>query len=305
MSQALFAAVLLGTVLLACGLEAARGGRRRRVLDVLLRLEEERVAQIHGARVAAALRRSAAGALRRLLERLVPLARLGPGGGGDIARRLVWAGVGITAEQFSALRLLAAVLGALGGVGGGALLRSADASVACGCLGSIIGFAAPESWLAASVARRHRAIDRELLYFLDFLALAARAGLGLDAALEHVCREYPGLLSAEFAQVRAERGMGQWTEHALAGLAERLGHREVRGVAEALTRAGRFGSRTAPLLRQMAGSIRAQRNLAAREHANRAGAAIILPVAAFILPAVIIILGYPAVATVTGVLGAR
>jgi tight adherence protein C len=189
------------------------------------------------------------------------------------------------------------------GAGAGPLLHSAGAGVAAACLGALAGYALPDAWLGAVLARRQRAIDRELLYFLDLLALAAQAGLPLDAALEHVARELPGILSAAFAQVRAERGLGQWNEHALSGLAERLGHRDVRAVVEALVRAGRFGSRTAPLLRQMASSIRARRNLAAREHANRVGTAIVLPVAVFILPAVVLILGFPAVATVAGVLG--
>ncbi len=299
--QPLFLAVFLAVVSLYLLGEALVFNRHRRVLFLLQDLQTQRVAQLHGERMSALLRRGAAGALRRALERLAQA--LHPHAGGDSNRRLTWAGSVLTAEQFAVLRLLACGGGAAAGLLLGTVVLGSAAAIPTGCAGAVGGYLVPDIWLEAALARRRAVIDRELLYFLDFLALAAQAGLSMDSAIIEVTRELPGVLSAAFARVQAERGMGQWNEHALAGLASRLGHREVQAVVDALIRAGRFGSRTADVLRELSGAIRRQRDLAAREHANRAGAAIILPVAVFILPPIILILGYPALQVVTGALG--
>ena len=299
----LFALTFLAILALALFLHAALAGRNRRVLRVLLDLDQRRLLQAHGERVAAALRRSGAGGLRRLLDGVAPLAH---GAAGEATtRRLRWADVPLAAEQFAALRLLLACAGAVGGLLLGGWALSMAGAVPAGVLGAGLGHFAPDAWLSAALARRRAAIDRELLYFLDLLALTAQAGLSLDSALEQVAAEFPGRLSAAFAGMQRQRGLGQWSEHALADVAEHLGHPDVRLLCEALARAGRFGSRAAHALRDLAGVVRGRRQLAAQEQANRAGAAIVLPVAVFILPSILLILGYPALTLVVGALGGR
>ena len=301
MARLLFAAVLCGTSGLLLGLAELAGARRGRALRVLQRLEDRRLEALRREGPRRWRGRASAAALRAL-DRLAPAARAGLAGP-DTARRLVWADAPLGADQFAALRLLAAAAAALGGAALGAAAGGAGLAVPAGLLGALGGQALPEAVLSAAIRRRHRAIDAELLYFLDFLSVAARGGLSLDSAVEHVGRELPGVLSRALDRVRAEQGMGQWNEHALAGLAERLGHRDVDLVVAALLRAGRFGSPTAQLLQDLAASVRGRRAAAAREHAARAGAAIILPVAVFILPAIVVVLGYPALSTIGGALG--
>ncbi len=295
----LFAAVFVTVVCLVLAVSGIATGRHSRVRAILEEMEGRRLVLLHGERVAAVLRTGASGAMRRALGRLGPLVR---SGSNVDALRLVAAGSAISAEQFGALRLLSAAGAAVLGMLAGTALLGVLGSVPAGCLFALGGYVAPDLWLASALARRKEAIDRELLYFLDFLALAAQSGLSMDQAVEQVAAEFPGLLSSAFAQVQAERGMGQWNEHALGGLAQRLGHKDVQTVVDALVRAGRFGSRTATVLRDLSVTIRRQRNEGAREHANRAGAAIILPVAVFIMPTIILILAYPALTMVTSAL---
>lgn len=299
MQQFLFLAVFLGVLLLLLGVGGVIGGRHQRVRNLLQEMESRRLMQVHGERVAGALRTGMSAAMRRMLQRLAPISK----GTNTDALRLMIAGSAISAEPFAALRLLAGAGGAVAGMLAGGVIFGVLGTVPVGCLTGIGGYIAPDLWLGAAVARRKEAVDRELLYFLDFLALSAQSGLSMDQAVQQVSIEFPGILSDAFAQVQAERGLGQWNEHALGGLAERLGHRDVQTVVDALVRAGRFGSRTATVLRELAGTIRRQRNEGAREHANKAGTAIILPVAVFIMPAIVMILGYPAVTMVTGALG--
>ena len=299
----LFAAVFFGLLALALAVHDIMARRHRRVLDLLVRMEERRFLQAHGERVAAALRREGAGLMRRLLEQVAPLARGTTGS--DTAARLRWAGVTLSVEQYAALRLmLAAVAALVGALLGGAVLGLAGA-LPGGILASTLGYMAAGAWVTARLARRRGVIDQELLYFLDLLALTAQAGLSLDNALTQVAAEFPGILSAAFIGMQRQRGLGQWSEHALADVAAQVGHRDVQLLCEALGRAGRFGSRTAAALRELSGTVRRRRHLAAQEQANRAGAAIVLPVALFIMPSILIILGYPAVTMVVGALAAR
>ncbi len=241
--------------------------------------------------------------LPRGLDRLAPMAR--SLGAPDPGRRLAWSGAGLGSDQYLALRLVALLAGALGGVVGGTALGGALAPFAAGVAGALVGWEAPELWLAQQLAARRAVIDRELLYFVDYLALTAEAGVSLSQALQQVASEFPGILSAAFHQMQVERGLGQWNEDALANLVQRLGHKDVAALADALARAGRFGSRTADVLRELAASVRAQRHERMRERSNRAGAAIVLPVAVFILPAIVLVIGYPAMTMVTAALGGR
>ncbi len=239
--------------------------------------------------------------LWRVSEGLVPAARrLGVGHPGP---RLTWSGLALSGEQFASLRLGATLLGTVLGLGLGVMEHSGLGPVLGAVLGGLLGWEAPDLWLNRRLARRRSEIDAEVLYFLDFLALSAQAGLSLPQAVERVAQEFPGILSSAFYQAQLERGLGQWNEDALANLAERLGHRDVTALASALARAGRFGSGTAEVLRELAASIRRQRHEAIREHSNRAGAAVVLPVAVFILPAIVLVIGYPALTMVSGALG--
>lgn len=300
--EALFLTVFIAVLSVCLLADTLVANRHRRLQHLLQTLQDERAARAHGERMSLALRRGAAGALRRALDRIARSVRLTAAAEG--ADRLRWAGWSLRGDQLAALQLLLAGAGAVAllALGGGVL--GGGVALPLGLLGALAGYAAPDVWLKAAIRHRHEAIDRELLYFLDFLALAGEAGLSIDAAIAEVAAELPGILSTAFAQVQAERGMGQWNEHALAGAADRLGHRDVRTVVDALVRAGRFGARTATVLRELSLSIRRRRDLAAREHANRVGAAIVLPVAVFILPSIVLLLGYPALRLVTGALGA-
>jgi tight adherence protein C len=295
----LFALVFLATIGAVLAVRSARHGRRLRAVRLLEQVESGRQP---GSSPARALGRAATELLRRLLDHVAPWAR---SGGEASARTLRWAGVALDADAFAALRLVLLVGGALGGLALGTLLLGWAGAVPAAILGGAVGQVAPDVWLSMAVGRRRVALDRELLYFLDLLALTAQAGLSLDAALERVAAEFPGLLSTAFAAAQRQRGLGQWSEHAFADLAEELGHPDVRLLCEALARAGRFGAGTAASLREFAASVRNRRQLAAQEQANRAGAAIVLPVAVFILPSIVLILGYPALSLVVGALGGR
>jgi tight adherence protein C len=222
---------------------------------------------------------------------------------GETTDRLRWAEAGITPADFGAARLLVAAGGCAVGSVVGAALTGLAGVVAGGALGVLGGYACPGWWLGGQVEKRWRTIDGELLYFVDLLALAAEAGLSIEMAIGMVSEELPGIVAGGLAQAMRERKLGQWTEHAWSDLGDRFGHRDLRLVLDALARAGRFGSRTAQTLRDIATTIRHQRGELAAQHASRAGTAIVLPLALFILPSIIVLLAYPAFASLRPAFG--
>lgn len=161
MARLLFAAVLCGTSGLLLGLAELAGARRGRALRVLQRLDDRGLEALRRQRRVGWNGRASVAALRAL-DRLAPAARAGLGGP-DTARRLVWAEAPLGAEQFAALRLLAAAAGALLAAVLGAAAGGVGLAVPAGLLGALGGQALPDALLAAAIRRRHRAIDAELL----------------------------------------------------------------------------------------------------------------------------------------------
>ncbi len=297
----LSATVFTFVVCLGFGVRERLHGRNRRALNRILGMDESAHAAsqpvgAHGRRCC-----DAAWVLRVMLGRVVHLAH--PRAGAGLAHRLQWAGDPMLPEEFMALRLLVGAVSALLSLTGALAAGRPTLGVPLGCLGAAVGHALPDLWLGRVIRRRRAILQHELPYFLDFLAMAAQAGLTVPQAIAEVTHELPGLLSVSFAQAQVEQGLGQWNEHALSGIADRLGDPDLRSVVDALLRAGRFGAATANVLRDLAGGVRKQRRAAAQEHANRAGAAIVLPVALFIMPAVVLILGYPSLVLVGSAFG--
>lgn len=297
----LSAAVFVFVLCCALGYRQLSDGRHRRALDRILGMDEEAFVASHGLAAGAALRHDASSVLHFMLGRVIRLAHVR--GGADVTRRLQWAGAPMQPDEFVALRWLAGGVFATLSLLGAAAAGWPMLGVPLCCLGAVAGHTIPDMWMGAAIRRRRATLQRELPYFLDFLAMAAQAGLTVAQAIAEVTQELPGLLSDAFAQAQTEQGMGQWDEHALSGLADRLGDPDLRAVVDALVRAGRFGAATAGALRELAGGVRKQRREAAQEHANRAGAAIVLPVALFIMPAVVLILGYPSLVLVGAAFG--
>ncbi len=297
----LFAAVFLAVTSLWGGAHTLHGRTHARLAMVLETMESgASLGQRNGA-LPARIRYAGRSTLAALGERLTALRW---SEGGQTAERLGWAAVALDIDQFLALRVLSSGAGLVVGLAFATLWAAPAAMVALALIGAVIGYSLPDQWLSNRVRRRREAIDRELLSFLDLLTLAAEAGLSIEQAITMASEELPGIVAHGFAVAIRERAMGQWTEHAWNDLADRMGHGDLRLVLETIGRAGRFGARTATALRDIGETIRARRSEDAREHANRAGAAVVLPLAVFIMPAIVVLLAYPAFVSLAPAFGA-
>lgn len=245
-------------------------------------------------------------AFRGFLKRLQKVAgRMAPAQALEsIEKRLMWAGMprGLTAEEFYSAKLIAAAIlfGVVSAVG---MVGSGLKSLVLGVLMGAWGYMLPDVWLNSLVAQRRRAIESQLLTFVDTLAVACEAGLSLKDAAERVAERYGGVLGGEFQRTFAEITLGRPAVEALEALGERNGVDDLRMLATALAQAERHGTPVAQVLHQQVRDIRTARRNRASEIAQKAAVKMLLPtVGCMFVPMMILLLG-PAVVNLGSALG--
>jgi tight adherence protein C len=162
----------------------------------------------------------------------------------------------------------------------------------------IFGWQLPEVGLSRLAARRRARLDSGLPDALDLLVTCAEAGLSLDQALREVARELgPSnrelaeelTIAADEMEILTDRGQ------ALENLAQRAGVESFRGIASTLQQSSRFGTPLAASLRVLAGEMRTERLTRLEERIARLPVLLTIPLIAFILPALMIIISTPLV----------
>lgn len=225
----------------------------------------------------------------------------GAEGLGQAAQKLKWAGLSVRPEEFYGIRLGAALV-----AGGAALSMSfvgmGPMGVGLAVAAAAIGFLAPDMWLTARVTARRRAVERQLLGFVDMLAVATEAGLNLGDALQYVAERMGGLLGKEVQRAGSEVRLGATRDQALPAVADRLGHPGLTRVVLEIVQAEKTGTPVVEILRRQASLIREERRLKAQELAQKASVKLMLPVILFIFMPTMVLIMSPAVVNVLKVL---
>lgn len=161
----------------------------------------------------------------------------------------------------------------------------------------LIGAFAPEIWLNNAITKRKAALQKGLPDALDLLVICAEAGLSVDAALKRVSREMmqasPGI-GGEFALTAVELSFLPNRREALENLIDRTDMPSIRGVANTLIQTEKYGTPLAHSLRVLTREFRTERMLKAEEKAAKLPATLTVPMIAFILPSLFIVLLGPA-----------
>lgn len=211
----------------------------------------------------------------------------------ELRWRLLWAGRphGWSPEEFLAARVGATLLlGALGPP----LAAGAGAGMGLVLAGALALFAwtLPAVWLNGRISRRRAQINRELPLFLDLVAAAVEAGLGLGEAVRRVADELPGLLAAEFLRAQAEMAAGKSRAAAWRDLMDRTPSPELRTVVLSILQAEQYGTSIAEQLRLQVKQLRDQRQLRAQQVAQAAAVKMRVPMLLFImLPFLALVIG--------------
>jgi len=237
----------------------------------------------------------------RLVRVLTPLAQAAPkhGGASDllVRRRLTYAGFrsrNATVVYFGsriALALAIPMVLLLSQV----FLETADTRlmlylvVAAG-----IGYVAPSWWLDRKVAERQKAILVGLPDALDLMVVCVEAGLGINAAISRVAREFARtnpILNSELELVTLEIRAGKSLTEALRALSDRTGLSEVSALVAMLVQTEQFGTSVANALRIHAQGVRVERMQAAEEQAAKAPVKMLFPTLIIFAATLIVVLG--------------
>ena len=170
----------------------------------------------------------------------------------------------------------------------------------------IVGWYCPDVVLSRRAARRRARLEVGMPDALDLLVICAEAGLSIDNAIDQVGRVLISSnpeVAQEFAATAAEMRVSAARGRSLENLAERVGLASLRGIVAALNQSIRFGTPLAASLRILAAEMRAERLARFEERAARLPVILTLPLMAFILPSLMIVIGTPLALRILDMLG--
>ena len=232
-------------------------------------------------------RRSRGGAAQMLTERVVDARNLG-----KLRRAFAQAGwYTITPGRFLTRCAIFAGAGIAAAVALALYLHPAPA-IAFGLVAAfaVAGVHVPFTQLNGARKRRGRAISRALPDLLDTLASTVRAGLALNAALAHAAGAVEGALADELHVTLGEIRLGRARTDALRALAARVENEEITSMVRAMVQAERLGANLSTVLSGLSAESRERRVLKAEEIAASLPVKMVLPMAAFMLPALFIMI---------------
>jgi tight adherence protein C len=170
----------------------------------------------------------------------------------------------------------------------------------------MLGWRSPEVVLSRLAKWRRRRLETGIPDALDLLVISAEAGLSLDHAMEQVGRVLRSSrreVAEEFAAAAAEMRVSSDRGKALENLAQRTGLASLRSIVATLNQSIKFGTPLADSLRMLAAEMRGERLARFEQRAARLPVLLALPLMAFILPSLVIVIGTPLALRIVDLLG--
>ncbi|NOY74872.1 MAG: type II secretion system F family protein [Kiritimatiellaeota bacterium] len=207
--------------------------------------------------------------------------------------RIVMAGYEgvIAGEQFLALRFIAGFFGVVMCV-----LAAVAGNPVFGLIILALMIIYPPLWLKKTIEARHRSIQKALPNVLDLLTLSVEAGKDFLTSLRDILtRRKRDPLGEELERTFHEIQLGKKRTQALKDLVTRVKQPDLSSVMNSIIQSDDLGVSIAQLLRIQGDQLRMKRFQRAEQLANEAPVKIIFPIALFIVPAVMAIMGGPLV----------
>jgi tight adherence protein C len=172
---------------------------------------------------------------------------------------------------------------------------------------AVVGFYAPNIFLANRISKRRTSIMQAFPDALDLLLICVEAGMSIEAAIQKVSQEIGGSsidLAEELTLLSAELSYLPDRRMAYEGLAKRTNHPGVKSVATAMTQAETYGTPLGTALRTMAKENREMRLSAAEKKAAALPAKLTVPMILFFLPVLFIVILTPAIISIQDTMAA-
>lgn len=168
---------------------------------------------------------------------------------------------------------------------------------------ALFGFTLPGMLVKNMVIRRQQSIKRAWSDALDLLLICVEAGMGIEPALQRVCREIGSAsvpLAEELTLTVAELSYLQDRRKAFENLAKRTGMPTVRSVVTSLVQAERYGTPLGTALRVLAQENRDARMAEAERKAAALPPMLTVPMITFFLPVIFVIIMAPIIIKLVG-----
>jgi tight adherence protein C len=210
---------------------------------------------------------------------------------GQVNEQILMAGYDntIDADHFIALRVIVSFFGVLTCIG-----ISMAGEPLYGLVVLLLLFIYPQAWLKKTIAKRHLAIQKALPNLLDLLTLSVQAGKDFLTSMRDIlARRKIDPLGEELERTFREIQLGKKRADALKDLVKRVQQPDLSSVINAIIQADELGVSIAELLKIQGDQLRMKRFQRAEKMANEAPVKMLFPVALFIFPSVLIIMGAP------------
>jgi tight adherence protein C len=173
-------------------------------------------------------------------------------------------------------------------------------------IAALVGCYLPNLALWLRLRERKRELFENFPDAADLMLVCVEAGLGLDAALTRIADEMgtkSRVLAEELHLTNLEMRAGASRSQALRNMALRSGIEEIGTFATMLSQSDKFGTSVADSLRVFSEDLRHKRQVRAEEHAAKVPTKMLVPLALFIFPAIIMVVLGPAVVIIVRTIG--
>jgi tight adherence protein C len=216
----------------------------------------------------------------------------------ELRATLIEAGWYKTTVRTFYLRSLLSVLGA-SAIGVLFLLethRLSATTLSAAVLLGLCGLIVPRALLSRAVAARKTAIHRSMPDWLDTISATVEAGTALNAALAMSLEAIQGPLADELREVLADVRIGRSRADALTAMAQRVRQPDLTSTVTAMVQTERLGGNIGHVLDELAADARHRRLMRAEELAAQLAVKMVIPMALFMLPALMVMIFGPVVA---------
>jgi tight adherence protein C len=137
-------------------------------------------------------------------------------------------------------------------------------------------------------------IDRQLPDVIDLLIATIEAGMGFGAALDLVASRSRGALGDEMRLTMKQQRLGISMYQGLEDMGGRCDTPSMRAFVRTASRGESMGVSVGPIMRELSIDMRRRRRQAAREKMQKAPIKMIFPLMFLVMPALMIVIMYPA-----------
>ena len=167
-----------------------------------------------------------------------------------------------------------------------------------GCIGAVIGWWIPRSWIEWRVTMRRIEIGSEFPVMLDLLQISLQGGMSLPTAWETVAKTLESssdAIAQEMRWIDLEVGFGVRWGDSLMAATERTGVTQFRSLGSLLEQTERFGTGMSLMIQVLCESMRYEEIQVLEERAHQASVKLMIPLVVLMLPATILLILGPMV----------